>query len=75
MRATSIHLLLLASSFVPASPVGLLGIGAAASGRRVPVGAWVYPGSNEKRDDVFVALAKRVIVLLGESHDQAEHHR
>jgi len=75
MRATSIHLLLLASSFVPASPVGLLGIGAAASGRRVPVGAWVYPGSNEKRDDVFVALAKRGVVLLGESHDEAEHHR
>ncbi len=36
------------------------------SGRRVPVGCWVYPGSNEKRDDVLVALAKRGVVLLGE---------
>jgi hypothetical protein len=43
--------------------------------RRVSVGTWVCPDSNEKRDDALVALAKRGVVLLGESHDQAEHHR
>src|ERR1039457_2900702 len=75
MRTTSIHLFLLASSLLPAGPVGLLGVRAAESGRRAPVGAWVYPGSNEKRDDVLVALANRRVVLLGESHDEAEHHR
>ena len=41
----------------------------------MPVGTWVYPGSSEQRGDAAVALAKRGVVLLGESHDQAEHHR
>jgi len=41
----------------------------------MPVGTWVCPDSNEQRDDAVVALAKRGVVLLGESHDQAEHHR
>jgi hypothetical protein len=58
-----------------ASPVGPLGVRAALSGRRAPVGTWVYPNCNEKRGDVLVALAKRRIVLLGESHNDAEHHR
>jgi uncharacterized iron-regulated protein len=75
MRAISIHLFLLASGLVPASPIDLLGVRDTESGRRVPVGCWVYPGSNEKRDDVLVALAKRGVVLLGESHDEVEHHR
>jgi uncharacterized iron-regulated protein len=39
------------------------------------LGTWVYPGSSEQPDDAVVALAKRGVVLLGESHDQAEHHR
>jgi uncharacterized iron-regulated protein len=43
--------------------------------RRVPVGEWICSGSNEKRGDALVALAKRGVVLLGETHDQAEHHR
>jgi len=38
------------------------------------VGTWVYPGSSEQPDDAVVTLAKRGVVLLGESHDQAEHH-
>jgi len=75
MSATSIHFFLFASGFASASPVGSLGVRAAQAHRRVPVGTWVYPGSNEKRDDVLVALTKRGVVLLGESHDQAEHHR
>jgi len=33
------------------------------------------PCSSEQPDDAVVALAKRGVVLLGESHDQAEHHR
>ena len=43
--------------------------------RRVLLGEWICPGSNEKRGDALVVLAKRGVVLLGESHDQAEHHR
>src|ERR1700693_4778155 len=73
MRAPSIHLFLFASSLVPSSPGGLPGVRAAESGRRVPVGAWVYPESNEKRDDVLVTLAKRGVGLLGESHEKPEH--
>lgn len=47
----------------------------AQSACRVPVGTWIYPGSNEQRDGAVVALAKCGVVLLGESHDQAAHHR
>jgi uncharacterized iron-regulated protein len=75
MRATQICLLLLASGLTLGNPVGLLGVRATESGGCVPVGAWVYPGSSEKRDDVLVALAKRGVLLLGESHDEVEHHR
>ena len=75
MRAISIHLFLLASGLVPASPLELLGVSGAESGRRVPAGCWVDPRSNQRRDDVFAALAKRGVVLLGETHDEAEHHR
>lgn len=75
MRATQICLLLLASGLTLVNPIGLLGVRAAESGGCVTVGAWVYPGSSEKRDDVLVALAKREVLLLGESHDEAEHHR
>ena len=71
MSATSIDLFLFASTLASASPVGSFGVRAAHSARRVPVGTWVMPGSNEKRDDVLVTLAKRAVVLLGESHDQA----
>src|SRR5450759_3742414 len=75
MSATSIDLFLFASSLASASPVGSFGVRAARSGHRAPMGTWVDPGSNEQRDDAVVALAKRGVVLLGESHDQPEHHR
>jgi uncharacterized iron-regulated protein len=39
------------------------------------LGTWVSPCSSEKPGDALIALAKRGVVLLGESHDQAEHHR
>ena len=73
--ATLTDTLLLATSLVPAGLFAGFGIGAASSGCRVPVGAWINPASGEKRDDVVVALARRGVVLLGESHDEAEHHR
>src|ERR1035437_1997131 len=75
MSATSIDLFLFASTLASASPVGSLGVRAAHSGHRAPMGTWVDPGSNEQRDDAVVALAKRGVVLLGESHDQPEHDR
>ena len=75
MSATSIDLLLFASSLASAGPIGSQRVRAAPAHRRVPAGAWVYPGNNERRDDAIEALAKRGVVLLGETHDQAEHHR
>lgn len=41
----------------------------------VPVGAWVVPGSRKSQQDVPKRLARHDVVLLGESHDEAEHHR
>lgn len=75
MQATQICLLLLASGLTLGTPVGLLGARAAEPAGCVPVGAWVYPGSSEGRGDVLEMLAERSVVLLGESHDEAEHHR
>jgi uncharacterized iron-regulated protein len=43
--------------------------------RRVPAGAWVEATSGEIRGDARAALSQRAVVLLGEQHDQAEHHR
>ncbi len=48
---------------------------AATPRRRIAVGAWVDPASGERRDDALAALAERAVVLLGESHHEAEHHR
>ncbi len=75
MSAISIPLFLLASSLAPVGAGGLPGARAAKSGRRAPLGGWAYAGADERRDDVIAALSKRAIVLLGESHDEAEHHR
>ncbi len=75
MSATSIPLLLFASSLVAASAREPPPVGAAQAGRRAPVGGWVDPATGEKRDDALAALAERGVVLLGESHDEAEHHR
>jgi uncharacterized iron-regulated protein len=42
-------------------------------------GRWIVPGTAglQPRDTaaVFADLAKRAVVMLGESHDNAEHHR
>jgi uncharacterized iron-regulated protein len=75
MSTTSTDLFLFASTLASASAIGSFSVRAAQSARRVPIGTWVDPGSNEQRDDAVVALAKQGVVLLGESHDQPEHHR
>jgi uncharacterized iron-regulated protein len=41
----------------------------------IPVGAWIAPATGERRDDALFALSRRAVVLLGESHEDAEHHR
>lgn len=45
----------------------------------VPVATWMVPaaeGAKQARgDEVLAAAARRPVVLLGESHDSAEHHR
>lgn len=64
-------MLLLASGLALASPAEARAQPAAC----VPVGVWIDPASNERRDDAIAALAKRKVVLLGEAHDEVEHHR
>jgi uncharacterized iron-regulated protein len=68
-------LILIAAALSLGSPVELLDARAAETRVCVPVGAWVIPGSAEKQEDVLKTLAKRDVLLLGESHDEAEHHR
>jgi uncharacterized iron-regulated protein len=75
MRPASNRFRLVMLAVVLASPVGPLSVNAAKSGGCMPVGVWVYPGRSEQPDDVLGALARRGVVLLGESHDEAEHHR
>jgi uncharacterized iron-regulated protein len=48
----------------------------AADGDCVPPAAWVAPGGKRlETTDVLARAAKASVVLLGESHDSAEHHR
>jgi uncharacterized iron-regulated protein len=42
---------------------------------RVPVGAWIDVAAGAMREDPLATLARRAVVLLGEQHDQAGHHR
>jgi uncharacterized iron-regulated protein len=43
----------------------------------VPVGQWIVPGgaSPAPASDLLARAARQSVVLLGESHDSAEHHR
>jgi len=75
MRATQICLILIAAALLFGSPIELPGALAAESRVCVPAGAWVIPGSEVGQKGVFKNLAKHDVVLLGESHDEAEHHR
>ena len=41
-----------------------------------PVGSWVLPGVGKVTEtEVITRAAKRSVVLLGEMHDNADHHR
>ncbi len=39
------------------------------------VGAWFDPARGQVCDDAPARLAANAVVLLGEKHDEAEHHR
>ena len=42
----------------------------------VPVGSWIVPGAGKITEaEVIAKAARRSVVLLGEMHDNAEHHR
>ena len=42
----------------------------------VPVGNWIVPGAGKITEaEVIAKAARRSAVLLGEMHDNAEHHR
>ena len=76
MRAVRTGLILMTAALSLAGPVERLGARAAEAARAcVPVGAWVIPGSRKKQQDVARTLARHDVVLLGESHEEAEHHR
>jgi uncharacterized iron-regulated protein len=45
------------------------------SGGPVSVGSWVSLRRSKHSDNPFVMLAKHGVILLGESHNEAEHHR
>ena len=75
MRPAANRFRLVTLAVVLASPVEPLSVNAGESGGCMPVGVWVYPGRSEQPDDVLGALSRRGVVLLGESHDEAEHHR
>jgi uncharacterized iron-regulated protein len=75
MRTVQICLILMAAALPLAGPVGAAGVPAAEPRACVPAGAWVIPGSRKKQDDVLKRLARHDVVLLGESHDEEEHHR
>jgi uncharacterized iron-regulated protein len=49
--------------------------GEKASSRRVPLAAWFDPATGTIVNDAIARLARHSVVLLGETHDNAEHHR
>ena len=67
------------SSLAATVPLSLTGsaLGQAVAPGCVPVAAWVAPagGKTLRGEEVVAAAAKRAVVLLGETHDSAEHHR
>src|SRR3972149_5306247 len=42
---------------------------------RVPLAAWFNPATGAIVNDAIARLARHLVVLLGEPHDNAEHHR
>ncbi|WP_072293947.1 ChaN family lipoprotein [Nitrosovibrio sp. Nv17] len=57
-------------------PAGAAPARAAEGTACVPVGSWVVPGAAEVAGrDVFTRAARNAVLLLGETHDNPEHHR
>src|SRR5688572_10608345 len=55
---------------------GLLLHGLVAAAECVPVSAWVAPPDRRlQADAVLQAASAKTVLLLGEEHDRAEHHR
>lgn len=55
---------------------GLLGVAAQAAPECPPAGAWTTPGGERlEATALFDELASSDVVLLGERHDRADHHR
>src|SRR5262245_53832056 len=69
--------LVLLSVLAAALTLGSIGSAAGQAAGCVPVGAWVAPAGAKtlRGEEVLAAAAKRAVVLLGETHDSAEHHR
>jgi uncharacterized iron-regulated protein len=42
---------------------------------QITLGAWFDPARGEQRNDAIAALAAHRVVLLGETHSDADHHR
>uniref|UniRef100_Q07QK7 PDZ/DHR/GLGF n=1 Tax=Rhodopseudomonas palustris (strain BisA53) TaxID=316055 RepID=Q07QK7_RHOP5 len=42
---------------------------------KITAGAWFDPARGQQRDDAIAVLAAHRVVLLGETHSDAEHHR
>lgn len=63
---------------VVAALFAVLGAAGAAESVCVPSAAWIAPGAPPRELDareLLASLAKRRVVLLGEAHDNAGHHR
>jgi len=62
-----------------AACLGVSAFTGSSSDRCVPPGQWVAPQPDslgvQPSDRVLARLAQRQVVLLGETHDDAEHHR
>jgi len=66
------------AAFVAVLAALLLAGSAAAADSCVAPGKWLAPGTPPRPLDepaLLASLAKRQVVLLGEAHDNAEHHR
>ena len=75
MRAKQLCLILITAAQLLGGAVELSSARAAETHVCVPAGAWVIPGREVRQERVFKNLVKHDVVLLGESHDEAEHHR
>lgn len=69
MRAAFSCLLSVALGLAPAPPAFAQASGCPS------VGGWMVPATGERREGLPAILAAARVVLLGEAHEEAEHHR